>query len=299
MLAASGRSAISCCALAGLLWMAQNSTAAQNSETQKSQPAGKSGTAEILERFVKECVSITPGTAPFPPEFQMGGGSTATSLPVSTVPMVRTFRICQFETTQELYEAVMGRNPSRWKGPRNSVEMLTWQDADEFCRKLTAILRSHKLISVSETVRLPSEAEWEYCCRAGTETVYSFGDKATTETDRENAASILNEYAWHTGNAAGNDPEVGSLKPNAWKLYDMHGYLWEFVSADAAQSDRSGKNSDPGQTEKPATRIIRGGSWRDPYSLLTSASRANVPEQTVSDAIGFRCVIAEVPQQGK
>src|SRR5206468_970100 len=109
---------------------------------------------------------------------------------------------------------VMGQNPSRWKGPRNSVEMMSWEDANEFCGKITRKLRKQGLIEKAEVIRLPTESEWEYCCRAGTTTKYSFGDKARKDGDVSPKASILNDYGWHTGNAAGNDPAVGVLKPN-------------------------------------------------------------------------------------
>ena len=245
----------------------------------------------VLKRFVDECVSIRPGSKIFPPEFQMGqhfAGPMA--LPEHTVRMSQPFRICKFETTQELYAAVMGSNPSRWKGVRNSVESMSYTDAESFCAKLTTRLQAAKLIEATEIVRLPTEAEWEYCCRAGTDTRYSFGDAAALKTDKDPIASILNEYAWHTGNAAGNDPAVGVLKPNPWDLFDMHGYLWEYVT----ESDVS-----PAATNKTApaparsTCIIRGGSWRDRAVDLTCGARRSMPIQETSDAIGFRCVIAQ------
>jgi formylglycine-generating enzyme required for sulfatase activity len=245
---------------------------------------------KIIQRFVEECVLIQPGIDPFPETFQMGGlNEGPRSLSPKSVAMPIKFRINRYEVTQELYETVMGVNPSRWKGPRNSVEMVSFQDAEKFCTKLTVLLQAKKMIAANEEVRLPTEAEWEYCCRAGTTTRYSFGDSATADGDQKPQASILNDYAWHTGNAAGNDPAVGSLKPNPWGLYDMHGYLWEFVS-----------DPYPSGPEKSATRIVRGGSWRDDFTMLTSAWRSTLPHDSTSDAIGFRCVIAEQSQvQGR
>src|SRR5262249_61694135 len=105
----------------------------------------------------------------FPRSFAMGAADGPDAeKPVHMVTFAYPFRIAKYEVTQELYEAVAGANPSRWKGPRNSVEMVGWHEANEFCRKLTAELRQRKLIAADETVRLPSEAEWEYTCRAGT-----------------------------------------------------------------------------------------------------------------------------------
>lgn len=213
--------------------------------------------------------------------------------------MRTSFRISRYEVTQELYRAVTGINPSRWKGERNSVEMVSFQDAQQFCARLTLLLRNEKLLTDKEFVRLPTEAEWEYCCRAGTSTLFSFGDSATAEGDQENIASLLNEYAWHTGNAAGNDPVVGALKQNPWGLYDMHGYLWEYVSDPyTAPAPASNETSTPVKNNSPAAnaaRIIRGGSWRDHHSLLTSHSRNLIPAYAISDAIGFRCVIETLP----
>ena len=262
---------------------------------------------DLLKRFVDDCVLIEPGTEPFPKQFQIGSkDEPETTLPPGDVVMPIRFRISKYETTQDLYESVMQKNPSRWKGPRNSVETITFLNAEECCVKLTAFLHNEKLIGLNEVVRLPTEAEWEYCCRAGTTTRYSFGDVATAEGDNENQASVLSDYAWHTGNAAGNDPTVGSLKPNPWQLSDIHGYLWEFVSAPHPTA-ASGANEPPAETStvppptagSPQTEarcIIRGGSWQDHHSMLTSASRRSTRVSRKSDAIGFRCVIADKPQ---
>ena len=266
---------------------------------QESAPK-KASAANVLKLFLDECVQITPGTEPFPKSFQMGGPADGPLvMSVQEMPMTKAFRISRYEVTQELYRAVMGVNPSRWKGERNSVEMVSFQDAQQFCIKLTLMLRSEKLLSNEELVRLPTEAEWEYCCRAGTTTAFSFGASATSEGDQENIASILDEYGWHTGNAAGNDPVVGALKPNAWGLYDVHGYLWEYVSD--SYGTPSAVANEPASETKPASpaantaRIIRGGSWRDHHSLLTSYSRMVIPAHAASDAIGFRCVIDRTP----
>ena len=150
--------------------------------------------------------------------------------PAHKVTFAYSFSIAKYEVPQNLYEAVMGHNPSKWKGPRNSVEMFSFDDAQVFCKKITMQLRDAKMLMSDEEIRLPTEAEWEYCCRAGTNTAYSFGDSAAKAGDANAKTSLLDEFAWHTGNAAGNDPPVGAKKPNAWGLYDMHGYLWEIVA---------------------------------------------------------------------
>jgi formylglycine-generating enzyme required for sulfatase activity len=201
------------------------------------------------------------------------------------VALKRDFHIAGYEVPQNLWEAVMGDNPSRWKGPRNSVEMLSYDDAVRFCERATAQLREAKLIGPTQIVRLPSEAEWEYCARAGTTTLYSFGDDAKR----------LGEYAWFTGNAAGNDPPVGAKKPNPWKLYDVHGYLWEWC-ADPwhdtyERAPRDGSVWDKNGDAKHA--VVRGGSWKDPVEKLTATYRRKAEKSLKDDAVGLRCVLAD------
>ena len=136
-------------------------------------------TTALLKTFVDEFVTITPGEGKFPASFRMGSTEgPPNERPQHEVTFKSGFAIAKYEVPQNLYAAVMGNNPSKWKGPRNSVEMMTWTDANEFCRKITMRLKEQKLIAADEIIRLPAEAEWEYCCRAGTTTKYSFGDEA-------------------------------------------------------------------------------------------------------------------------
>jgi len=251
---------------------------------------------KLLKAFADEFVQITPGVGRFPKSFQQGGDQPAAK-PVHEVTIAHSFSIAKYEVPQNLYEAVMGSNPSRWKGPRNSAESMSWEEANKFCGKATERLRALKLIENDEVIRLPSESEWEYCCRAGTTTVYSFGDQAQADGDAAPIATHLDQYAWHTGNAAGNDPAVGVLKPNPWGLYDVHGYLWEYC-ADDWRADYEGAPTDgtpwraaTESNDKPATRrVMRGGSWKDDFTWLRSSSRRAVGTSARNDAIGFRCV---------
>lgn len=213
-------------------------------------PQGKE--LALLQTFHEEFVTITPGKGDFP---------AAEGLP-SKIGMAK------YEVPQDLWEAVMGVNPSRWKGARNSVELLSFAEAEEFCNRVTARLQAAKLIDADEQVRLPREAEWEYAAAAGTKTRYSFGDDA----------KLLGDFAWYTGNAQGNDPPVGAKKPNAWGLYDMHGYLWEWCSSDKGP-------------------VLRSGSWKDPARLLETKARREVAPTLRDDAVGLRCVLASEPRQ--
>lgn len=270
--------------------MAQDDPAATPKNPANSQ-------AELLETFRKEFVEITPGKGKFPKSFEMGSANgNPGERPPHTVAFDYNFEMAKYEVPQNLYAAVMGKNPSVWGGPRNSVEMVSFRDALAFCAKATQLMRQAKLIQPTEEIRLPSEAEWEYCCRAGSNTAYTFGEDAQAEGDQGVKARLLDKYGWHTGNAAGNDPPVGALKPNPWGLYDMHGYLWEYVSdgwhPNYKGAPKDGSSWEPNLRELP--RIMRGGSWRDPYPLLRSAVRWSVPDHVKSDAIGFRCVLANV-----
>ena len=252
---------------------------------------------QLLKTFVEEFVEITPGKGKYPAAFVMGSADgPASEQPPTKITFKQHFAIAKYEVPQNLYEAIMGHNPSRWTGPRNSAEMFDFAAAKQFCKKITQKLRAEKLLSQDEEIRLPTEAEWEYCCRAGSTTKYSFGDEAQKEGDAGKKARILDEFGWHTGNAAGNDPPVGALKPNAWGLYDMHGYLWEFVADDwhdnyeGAHPDGSARRSKAGKS----TPVIRGGSWMETFDLLTSSARRTVPADFKRADLGFRCVRATV-----
>lgn len=255
-----------------------------------------SANKKLLEIFKLELVDITPGAGRFPKSFQMG--STAglpNERPAHTVEMTHNFAIARFEVPQNLYEAVMGTNPSKWKGPRNSAEGMTWGEANDFCRKITILLHRERLIPKDQEIRLPTEAEWEYCCRAGLPTEYCFGNNPRQPGDAGNKARLLDAYAWHTGNAAGNDPEVGALLPNLWGLYDMHGYLWEYC-ADDWQPDYKNAPSDerPRMQKESRQKAIRGGAWTEEFSRLRCAARKPIGVEERSDANGFRCVRAKM-----
>ncbi|MEO1993671.1 MAG: formylglycine-generating enzyme family protein [Planctomycetaceae bacterium] len=255
-------------------------------------------TNPLLKVFVSEFVAIKPGHGRFPRSFSMGASTgPAEEMPARTVSFDYGFEIAKYEVPQNLYQAVMGDNPSRWKGPRNSVEMMSWAQANAFCQRITTLLMDAKLIDADQKIRLPTEAEWEYCCRAGTTTAYSFGDKARKEGDQGKKASLLDDFAWHTGNAAGNDPPVGAKKPNPWGLYDMHGYLWEFVQDDWKSGYRGAPQDGSAVKSDSKQRIARGGSWKDDFRRLTSTARRAINHSDPAaksdrgDEVGFRCVL--------
>ncbi len=267
--------------LSALLTLCSMSTASQDRAQDERKDA-------ILRRFADEFIAITPGKDKYPASFTMGSKTgPAAEQPAHEVTLRCDFAVCKYEVTQELYQVATGRNQSRWKGPRNSVEMVSWDEANEFCRRATTELRQRKLLRDDEEMRLPSEAEWEYLCRAGTTTAFSFGDHAGALTD----------FAWFTGNARGNDPPVGAKKPNPWGFYDLHGYVWEWCS-DVWHPDYKDAPTDgsPRRADQAKERVLRGGAWTTTADQCRSAFRGHRPAETRGPDIGLRCVRAKVPQ---
>ncbi|HZZ79616.1 MAG TPA: formylglycine-generating enzyme family protein [Gemmataceae bacterium] len=237
----------------------------------------------ILKLFVSEFVAITPGKGKFPESFMMGTekGGNDNERPAHKVTFKYNFAIAKYEVTQELYHVVMGKNQAEFQGLRNGMDRVNWNDANEFCTKATKMLRDAKLIGANDSIRLPSEAEWEYCCRAGTKTKWSFGDDV----------SEIGKYAWWKENSKGEDPPVGKKLPNAWGLYDMHGYVWEWCQ-DPWHPDYKDAPTDGSARAKADSkdRVLRGGAYPTPADDMRCASRHHADPATRSGAIGFRCV---------
>ena len=190
------------------------------------------------------------------------------------VTLTQAFELGVYEVTQEQYEAVMGTNPSYFKGPQNPVADVSWNDAVEFCRKLSAMPAEKK---AGYVYRLPTEAEWEYACRAGTTTMYSFGD----------SESELGAYAWYDVNTDDRAHPVGQKRPNPWGLYDMHGNVWEWCQ-DWHGEYPSGDVTDPMGPPQGEGRVLRGGSFDDRSSNVRSAVRSSGLPVGRSIYSGFR-----------
>jgi formylglycine-generating enzyme required for sulfatase activity len=167
---------------------------------------------------------------------------------------VEPFLINRYEVTQEQYETIMGSNPSYFKGnPKLPIECVNWSECQEFINKLNAL--GGKII-----YRLPTGAEWEYACRAGTTTEFCFGDVVGYEV------KPLGEYGWHRGNSNNKTHPVGQLKPNPWGLYDMHGNVWEWTQEE----------------------VKRGGGYNEYAAGLRSSVRVWSGPESRSTSVGFR-----------
>ena len=207
--------------------------------------------------------------------FTMGDASGDDDETPHEVTLTKPFKMGVHEVTQDQYEQVMGVNPSDFKGANNPVEMVSWEEAVEFCRRLSELPAEKKAGNV---YRLPTEAEWEYACRAGTTTMYSFGDDE----------SKLGACDWYWENSGTKTHPVGGKKPNAWGLYDMHGNVLEWCQ-DWQGDYPSGSVTDPSGAASGSYRVFRGGCWYDAAVYCRSAyRRGDEPSGRYSGDFGFR-----------
>ena len=195
-------------------------------------------------------------------------------VPMHKVTISKTFYLGKYEVTQEQWVAVMGENPSEFKGPANPVERVSWEDAQIFIRKLND-LEGHG------RYRLPTEAEWEYAARAGGG-AYSFGDDLAE----------LERYAWYADNSGIETHPVGKKLPNAFGLHDMHGNVWEWVQDWYADNYYSYSASfDPAGPAAGPDRVVRGGSLASGAGNCRSANRAEAGPENRDFLLGFRLLL--------
>ena len=205
-------------------------------------------------------------------EFYMGSEESDDEKPVHKVKIKNPVYLGTYPVTQAEWKAVMGHNSSDFKGDDLPVEQVSWDDVQEFIKKLNEKEGTNKY-------RLPSEAEWEYACRAGTTTRYSFGDDE----------SKLCDYGWYDDNSDGKTHPVGQKKPNSWGLYEVHGNVWEWVQDewhggyDGAPADGSAWDVGDG-----ADRVVRGGCWRFSTGDCRSALRFYRGSGSRYNYLGFR-----------
>ncbi|MFA6567844.1 MAG: SUMF1/EgtB/PvdO family nonheme iron enzyme [Victivallales bacterium] len=223
-------------------------------------------------------------------EFKMGGAAQV------QVKITKPFWIGKYEVTQMQYEKIMSKNPSAYKSFNAPVERVSWNDAQEFCRLLTEKERKKKSMPEGYVYRLPTEAEWEYCCRAGTDTVFSFGNPADeffkygNYCDKANTNKLGHQDRKHD-DGCDKTSVVGKYQPNAWGICDMHGNVWEWCLD--WYGDIKGKSlENPTGGKSGSSRVNRGGAWDEPSDKCTSSYRGFDSPESSYDNMGFRIVLA-------
>jgi len=192
-----------------------------------------------------------------------------------TVTLTRGFHLGKYELTQAQWVRVMGSDPSKFKGASFPVEQVSWSDAVEFCKKLTEMEKKAGRITESMAYQLPTEAQWEYACRAGTTGAYSWGD------------SISSFNANYESRVRNKTTPVGEYSANPWGFHDMHGNVWEWC-ADRWSDYPQGAVTNPEGPASGSIRVRRGGSWLDGGVFLRSAERSNSGPGYRHGAVGFR-----------
>jgi formylglycine-generating enzyme required for sulfatase activity len=254
-------------------------------EPSRTAPSG--GTpSPIANKIGMKLVLIPAG------EFRMGSGdddaqAEADEKPRHRVRITRPFYLGATEVTQGQYQAVTGQNPSFFRGSSDApVERVSWNEAVAFCNKLSERegLKPRDPTgedpkSEGEGYRLPTEAEWEYACRAGTSTRYSFGDDAAK----------LGDFGWFGRNSRNSTHDVGRKRPNAWGLYDMYGNVWEWCG-DGYDASYYGKSpaADPSGPPQAERRVNRGGAWSSPPARIQTAYRRGGAPGFRGFSLGFR-----------
>jgi len=229
-------------------------------------------------------------------KFMMGSpateaGRNSNEGPQHEVTISKPFYMGVFEVTQEQYEQVMGVNPSRFKGAKNPVDQVSWYEAVEFCKKLSA--------RTGKKVMLPTEARWEYACRACTTTAFHTGD--ALKPGQANAVFPSNPGVWDrimawvgmsSAQKTIQTTPAGSFPPNGFGLYDMHGNVWEWCS-DWRGEDyyANSPKTDPQGPDTGSLRVLRGGSWGDHPEDCRSAYRLRDSPDHRNDALGFRVAV--------
>jgi formylglycine-generating enzyme required for sulfatase activity len=240
-----------------------------------------------------------------PGNFFMGspeseGGRASDEGPQTKVTISYEFWIGKYEVTQAQWEAlrnstgllianpsmINGQHPSDWnlpdygRNPERPVENIKWLEADAFCRVLTQVERTN--LPAKYVYRLPTEAEWEYACRAGTTTRFSFGDDE----------SELGKYAWFKSNAIDRTQPVGRTRPNPWGLYDMHGNVMEWCYDWYSEKLPGGAVTNPVGPDSGKKRVLRGGGWESDKSReFRCADRYGLEPTKKGWAYGFRVVL--------
>src|SRR6266699_1820647 len=200
------------------------------------------------------------------------------------VTITRDFWIGKYEVTQGEFVAVLGRNPSHFPGdPNRPVEKVTFVDATAYCSAVTQREREAGRLPTGYEYRLPSEAEWEYACRAGTTNLFSVGDDP----------GVADQFAWTAENSEATTHPVGLKRPNPWGLYDMQGNVWEWC-LDWFEPYPAAALTDPAGPASSKFKVFRGGGWNQEIEYARSANRFMMSPSNGIYFVGFRLALGQV-----
>jgi len=269
-------------------------------DSQKQSKPDSSGIIEIVTKSGIAMVALPGG------EFVMGSNQGNPDEAPAHKVKISAFLMDRFEVTQEMFARVQLPNPSHWQdNPNNPVERVRWRDAKQYCNERSLVEGLKPCYNEKSAdwdcdrsangYRLPTEAEWEYACRAGTESPYDFG-----------APDKLRQYAWFADNSDKRTHPTGQKKPNRWGLYDMYGNVSEWCEDvyDSEYYKQSSASDPPGppNTGKDVRRVIRGGSWKSSADMCRVTFRQG--ERTgdtdacfFTNYCGFRCVRRVTPEE--
>ena len=234
-----------------------------------------------------DLIWIEPGTFTMgSPEDEMGRFDDEAQ---HEVTLTKGYWLGKYEITQAQYRAIMPSNPSEFTGADLPVEQVSWYDAMAFCEKLTEIEKAAGRLPEGYEYALPTEAQWEYACRAGTTTALNSGKNLS---DKEQCPE-MDEVGWYSDNSNGSSHPVGQKQPNAWGLYDMHGNVWEWC-LDWYGDYPSSAVTDPKGASSGSSRVVRGGSCYSYAYYCRSANRSGTrPDNGYIDC-GFRVTLSPV-----
>jgi formylglycine-generating enzyme required for sulfatase activity len=250
--------------------------------------ANKAGDTFTIPDLSLEMIWVEPGTFTMgSPESEPGRSLDETQ---HEVTLTNGFWLGKYEVTQAQWQKVMGDTPSFFKGASRPVEYVTWTDVTSFCEKLTEQESEAGRLPAGMAYQLPTEAQWEYACRAGTKTAFSFGEASGELHRHANYADVNTDYdssdKAHDDGYENTSP-VGSYKANAWGFHDMHGNVFEWC-ADCGGAYPNGAVSDPAGSADDFTRVFRGGSWIDSAYGARSAMRTWLVPAYSNAILGFR-----------
>ncbi|MBO4544424.1 MAG: formylglycine-generating enzyme family protein, partial [Verrucomicrobia bacterium] len=249
---------------------------------------GQNITIPLSDTVNLELIWVEPSTFVMgSPEDELGRWSDETQ---HEVTLTYGYWLGKYELTQAQYEAVKGSNPSYFKGADLPVECITFYGAQSFCEKLTEIERAAGRLSEKYVYTIPSEAQWEYACRAGTTTALNSGKNLSDKKE----CSEMNEVGWYKSNSDSTTHPVGQKKPNAWGFYDMHGNVYEWCW-DTYGAYPTSPVTDPMGASWGSCTVIRGGSCMDTSDGCRSAYRNYTYEYNGYNNLGLR--VALVPAE--